>query len=32
MGVRVGVKNFFLDQSIGIDETNIFQLKILYLA
>jgi len=27
MGVRVGVANFFLDQSIGIDETNTFQLK-----
>jgi len=27
MGVRVGVANF-LDQSIGIDETNTFQLKI----
>jgi len=27
MGVRVGVTNFFLDQSIGIDETNTFQLK-----
>jgi len=23
----VGVANFFLDQSIGIDETNTFQLK-----
>jgi len=27
MRVRVGVANFFLDQSIGTDETNIFQLK-----
>jgi len=27
MGVRVGVSNFFLDQSIGIDETNTFQLS-----
>jgi len=27
MGVRVGVANFFLDQSIGIDETNTFQLS-----
>jgi len=27
MGVRVGVANFFLYQSIGIDETNTFQLK-----
>jgi len=27
MGVRVGVANFFLDQSIGIDETNTFQIK-----
>jgi len=27
MGVRVGVANFFFDQSIGIDETNTFQLK-----
>jgi len=27
MGVRVGVAKFFLDQSIGIDETNTFQLK-----
>jgi len=26
-GVRVGVANFFLDQSIGIDETNTIQLK-----
>jgi len=26
MGVRVGMANFFLDQSIGIDETNTFQL------
>jgi len=29
MGVRVGVANFFLDQSIGFVETNTFQLKIL---
>jgi len=27
MGVRVGVANFFLDQSIGIVETNTSQLK-----
>jgi len=27
LGARVGVANFFLDQSIGIDETNTFQLK-----
>jgi len=27
MGVRVGVANLFLDQSIGIDDTNTFQLK-----
>jgi len=27
MAVRVGVPNFFLGQSIGIDETNTFQLK-----
>jgi len=27
MDIRVGVANFFLDQSIGIDETNTFQLK-----
>jgi len=27
VGVRVGVAKFFLDQSIGIDETNTFQLK-----
>jgi len=25
MRVRVGVANFFLDQSIGIDKTNTFQ-------
>jgi len=29
MGVRVGVENLFLDQSIGIDDTNTFQLKFL---
>jgi len=29
MGVRVGVANFFLGQSIGIDETNTFQLNLL---
>jgi len=28
MSVRVGVANFFLGQSIGIDETNTFQLNI----
>jgi len=27
VGVRVGVANFFLDQSIGINKTNTFQLK-----
>jgi len=27
MGVRVGVANFFFDQSISIDETNTFPLK-----
>jgi len=27
MGVRVGVANFFLGQSIGIDENNTFQLS-----
>jgi len=27
MGVREGVANFFLDQSMGIVETNTFQLK-----
>jgi len=27
MGVRVGVEKFFLEQSIGIDETNTFQQK-----
>jgi len=26
MGVRVGVANFFWGQSIGIDETNTFQI------
>jgi len=30
MGVRVGVANFFLDQSIGIDENTTFQLKFLF--
>jgi len=29
MGVRVCVANFFLGQSIGIDENITFQLKIL---
>jgi len=29
MGVRVGVANFFLNQLIGIDDTNTFQLKFL---
>jgi len=28
MGVRVGMANFFLDQSIGVDENNTFQLKL----
>jgi len=27
MGVRVGVEKLVLDASIGIDETNTFQLK-----
>jgi len=27
MGVRVAVANFFLGQSIGVDETNTYQLK-----
>jgi len=27
MGVRVGVANFFLNQSIGVDETITFQLE-----
>jgi len=27
MGVMVGVTNFSLGQSIGIDETNTYQLK-----
>jgi len=27
MGVRVGVANFLLGQSIGIKKTNTFQLK-----
>jgi len=29
MGVRVGVENFFLDKSIGIDKTNTLQLTFL---
>jgi len=29
VGVRVGVANFFLDQSISINKTNTFQLKFL---
>jgi len=29
MGVRVGVANFFLGQSIGIDKNITFQLKVL---
>jgi len=29
MGIKVGVANFFFDQSIGFDETNTFQLKFL---
>jgi len=29
MAVRVGVANFFWGQSIGIDETNTFQLTFL---
>jgi len=28
MGVRVGVANYFWNQSIGIDETNTFQLTL----
>jgi len=27
LGIRVGVPNFFLDQSLGFDETNTLQLK-----
>jgi len=30
MGVRVGVANYFLDQSIGIDETNTFRVGVAY--
>jgi len=30
MGVKVGVANFFLGQSIGIDENITFQLKFLF--
>jgi len=30
MGVRVGVANFLLGQSIGIDETNTFRLKLFF--
>jgi len=30
MGFRVGVANFFLGQSIGIDENITFQLKFLF--
>jgi len=30
MGVRVGEANFFWGQSIGIDETNTFQLKFFF--
>jgi len=30
MGVRVGVENFFLVQSIGTDETKSFQLKFVF--
>jgi len=30
MGVRVGVANFFLGQSVGIDKTNKFQLKFVF--
>jgi len=29
LGVKVGVANFFLGQSMGIDENNTFQLKLL---
>jgi len=28
--VKVGVTNFFLGQSIGIDESNTFQLKFIF--
>jgi len=30
MGVRVGMANFFWGQSIGIDETNTFQLTFFF--
>jgi len=30
VGVKVGVANFFLGQSIGIGEDNTFQLKLFY--
>jgi len=30
MSVRVGVENFLLDQSIGIDETNTYHLTIFF--
>jgi len=30
VGVKVGVANFFLGQSIGIDENNTFQLTFLF--
>jgi len=30
VGVLVGVANFFLGESIGIDESNTFQLEFLF--
>jgi len=30
LGVKVGVANFFLGQSMGIDENKTFQLKCLF--
>jgi len=30
VGVKEGVANFFLGQSIGIDKNNTFQLKFLF--
>jgi len=30
MGVRVGVKTFFVGQPIGIDDNNTFQLQFLF--
>jgi len=31
VGVKVGVANFFLDKSIGIDKDNTLQFKFLFL-